>query len=84
MLRSGLFDKTSNFTDMTREEFLALANAQYDKLADLQSESTFYAYEEGFVKVWTELGGQVMQASLKSGASNDKRKKTTVKPGSAD
>ena len=78
------FDKTSNFTDMTREEFIALANAQYDKLADLQSEKTFYAYEEGFVKVWTELGGQVMQASLKKVSSNDRRKKTTVKPDLAD
>lgn len=67
---------------MTREEFLALANAQYDKLAGLQSEETFYAFEEGFVKVWTELGGQVMQASLKKGTSNDKRKKTIVKPAS--
>ena len=49
-------------------------------MADLQSENGFYAYEEGFVKVWTELGGQVMQASLKKGTSKDKRKKTTVKP----
>lgn len=69
---------------MTREEFLTLANAQYDKLTDLQSERTFYAYEEGFVKIWTELGGQIMQASLKKGASADKRKKTTVKPVSVD
>lgn len=67
---------------MTREEFLALANAQYDKLADLQSKETFYAFEEGFVKVWTDLGGQVMQASLKKGTSKDKRKKTIVKPDS--
>ena len=67
---------------MTREEFLALANAQYDKLADLQSKETFYAFEEGFVKAWTELGGQVMQASLKKGTSKDKRKKTIVRPDS--
>ncbi|WP_255713294.1 hypothetical protein [Dyadobacter sp. CY312] len=40
---------------MTREEFLSLANEQYDRLADLQSRETFYAFEEGFVKVWTEL-----------------------------
>lgn len=67
---------------MTREEFLALANAQYDKLADLQSKETFYAFEEGFVKVWTALGGQVMQASLGKTPSKDKRKKTAVKPDS--
>lgn len=65
---------------MTREEFLALANEQYDKLADLQSKETFYAFEEGFVKVWTELGSQVMQASLDKPLSKDKRKKTVVKP----
>ena len=67
---------------MTREEFLALANTQYDKLTDLQSKETFYAFEEGFVKVWTELGGQVMQASLGKAQSKDNRKKTIVKPAS--
>lgn len=64
---------------MTREEFLALANAQYDQLADLQTKDTFYAFEEGFVKTWTELGNQVMQASLKKDTSKDKRKKTIVR-----
>lgn len=53
---------------MTRKEFLALTNAQYDKLSDLQS-------KEGFAKIWTELEGQVMHASLKKGTSADKRKK---------
>lgn len=67
---------------MTREEFLALANAQYDKLAYLQSEETFYAFEEGFVKVWTELGGTIMQASLDKAPSKDKQKKTAAKPAS--
>lgn len=67
---------------MTREELHALVDAQYDKLNDLQSKESFYAYEEGFVKVWTELGGQVMQASLKKGISKDKQKKTIVKPAS--
>ena len=67
---------------MTREELHALVDSQYDKLADLQSKETFYAFEEGFVKLWTELGGQVMQASLDKPLSKDKRKKTTVKPAS--
>lgn len=66
---------------MTREELHALVDAQYDKLAALQSKTTFYAFEEGFVKVWTELGGQVMQASIDK-APSDKRKKTVVKPAS--
>lgn len=66
---------------MTREELHALADAQYDKLAKLQSKDTFYAFEEGFVKVWTELGSQVMQASIDK-APADKRKKTVVKPAS--
>lgn len=52
---------------MTRKEFLALANAQYDKLTDLQS-------KEDFAKIWTELEGQVMHASLKKGTSADKQK----------
>jgi hypothetical protein len=67
---------------VTREGFLALANAHYDKLTDLQSKESFYVFEEGFVKIWTELGGQVMQASLVQPQSKDKRKKTTVKPAS--
>jgi len=65
---------------MTREELHALVDAQYDKLTDLQSKGSFYAFEEGFVKIWTELGGQVMQASLDKTVSKDKRKKTSVKP----
>jgi hypothetical protein len=65
---------------MTREELHALVDSQYDKLADLQSKKSFYAFEEGFVKVWTELGGQVMQASLDKAPGKDKRKKTSVKP----
>ena len=64
---------------MTREELHALVDAQYDKLAELQSKETFYAFEEGFVKVWTELGSQVMQASIDK-APADKRKKTVAKP----
>jgi hypothetical protein len=67
---------------MTREELHALVDAHYDNLTDLQSKETFYAFEEGFVKVWTELGGQVMQASLGKGQSKDQRKKTIVKPAS--
>jgi len=67
---------------MTREELHALVDAQFDKLADLQSKETFYAFEEGFVKVWTELGSQVMQASLGKASSKDKRKKTDVRPDS--
>jgi hypothetical protein len=65
---------------MTREELHALVDAHYDKLTGLQSEKTFYAYEEGFIKAWTELGGQVMQASLKKGTSTDKRKKLLSNP----
>jgi hypothetical protein len=57
-------------------------NWRFAAATDLQSKETFYAFEEGFVKVWTELGGQVMQASLKKGNSRDKRKKTTVRPDS--
>jgi hypothetical protein len=63
---------------MTREELHALVDAQYDKLADLQSKDTFYAFEEGFVKVWIELGNQVLQASIDK-APADKRKKTSAK-----
>ena len=49
---------------MTREEFLTLANTHYDKLADLQSKYPFYSFKEGFVKVWTELGGGARECKL--------------------
>ena len=65
---------------MTREEFHALVDAEYDKLTDLQSKETFYDYEEGFAELWIKLGGQVMQASLDKGTGRDKQKKTTAKP----
>lgn len=66
---------------MTREELHALVDAQYYKLAELQSKDTFYAFEEGFVKVWTDLGSQVMQASINK-VPADKRKRMVVKPAS--
>lgn len=49
--------------------------------AELQSKDTFYAFEESFVRVWTELGSQVMQASIEKAPAN-KRKKPFVKPAS--
>ena len=57
-----------------------MVDAQYDELTGLQSEKTFYVYEESFVKVWTKLGEQVMQASLKNRTSTDKQNKLLSNP----
>lgn len=64
---------------MTREELHALVDAQFDDLESLQKEPTFHAYEQKFAQIWTELGGDVLQATLGKAPQNP-RKKTDVKP----
>jgi hypothetical protein len=67
---------------MTRKEFHTLADAHYDQLAALQDKPTFFDFEESFTQVWTQLGQQVLQASVGTAPTNA-RKKTVVKPASA-
>ncbi|WP_460982481.1 hypothetical protein [Spirosoma fluminis] len=64
---------------MTRDEFHALADAHFDRLNALQDKPTFFEFEEEFTQIWTQLGQQVLQASLGKPAPNP-RKKTVVKP----
>lgn len=66
---------------MTRQELHALVDAQYDQLESLQQEQTFLTYEQKFAQIWTQLGGQVLQATLGHVPVNP-RKKTSVKLGS--
>lgn len=67
---------------MTRAELHALLDAQYDELEALQNQPTFLAYERQFTHIWTNLGRQVLQASLGKTPANP-RKKTVVRPDSA-
>ena len=59
---------------MTKEQYLAAAEARYDELKALGKLDSFYDYEVEFVKIWQDLGRQVLQDSIGT-LSNDKRKK---------
>ena len=63
---------------MTKADFLARAEARYKALQKLNSdELSFYAYEDQFTQLWTELGREVMEENL--GVGTD-RKKTLPHP----
>ncbi len=62
---------------MTKEEYLALAEAKYAELQGLQKTKDFYEYEKRFDEIWTELGRQVIGSSI-SKISQDRRKKKDV------
>ncbi len=59
---------------MTKAEYLEAAAARYDELQKLNKLDNFYDYEVGFVKIWNNLGREVLQQNLGT-LSNDKRKK---------
>lgn len=59
---------------MTREEYLALANARWDALEQLKHHSNFYDYEKEFEQIWLDLGRAVLEKNL-SEIPKDRRKK---------
>jgi hypothetical protein len=59
---------------MTREEFLAAAAKRYDELQALNKLDNFYDYEKLFVKIWSDLGREVLEKNL-GALPSDKRKK---------
>ena len=68
---------------MTKAQYLAAAEARYDELKALGKLDNFYDYEVEFVKIWQDLGRQVLQDSLGE-LSNDKRKKKPYDTGSCN
>ncbi len=59
---------------MTKQEFLAAAEARYDELQALNKITDFYDYEVKFVTIWKDLGRQVLEKNI-GALSKDKRKK---------
>jgi hypothetical protein len=59
---------------MTKAEFLVAAEARYDELQSLNKLDNFYDYEVEFVKIWQDLGREVLEKNIGT-QSNDKRKK---------
>jgi len=59
---------------MTKEQYLEAASQRYDRLNDLNKIDNFYDYESEFIKIWQELGREVLEKNI-STLGNDKRKK---------
>lgn len=59
---------------MTKAQYLAAAEARYEELKALNKLNDFYDYEVEFVKIWQDLGRQVLEQNIGT-LSNDKRKK---------
>lgn len=59
---------------MTREELHTLVDAQFDNLELLQKEDDFMIFEQTFSKIWTTLGGDVLQATVGKAPKNPKKK----------
>lgn len=61
-------------TNMTEEEYVALARQKYHDLQQLKNKPTFYDYEKSFDEIWQDLGRQVLEKNL-SQIPGDRRKK---------
>ena len=65
---------------MSKEDYIALAAAQYEALQGLQKHEDFYSYEAEFDKIWTDFGRQVLEGTI-SQVPENYRKKTLSGPG---
>ncbi|WP_018627361.1 hypothetical protein [Niabella aurantiaca] len=59
---------------MTKQEYLDAAEKRYDELQRLNLLTDFYDYESEFVRIWQDLGREVLEKNI-STPGNDKRKK---------
>lgn len=64
---------------MTREELHTLADTHFEKFDELQQEPSFLSFEQKFAKIWTEVGCDVLQATIGKPPENPK-KKTPARP----
>lgn len=59
---------------MTKEEYLAIAETQYEAIAKLQQSDNLYDMEKGLVEIVNDLGRVLLQQTLGE-AGADRRKK---------
>lgn len=59
---------------MTKEDFLAIAAQQYEKLRNLNQIGDFYTYEKEFEGIWTEFGRQTMEKNIGNVPKNQQKK----------
>ena len=64
---------------MTKQEFLDAAASRYEELQRLNKLDNFYDYEVAFVRIWKELGREVLEKNICE-QSPDKRKKKGTSP----
>jgi hypothetical protein len=62
-------------TDMTREEFLSIADSYYADFESLNDSPNFYDYEKSFVELMQKLSHQYMEKQLCEGSVTDNRRK---------
>lgn len=63
---------------MTKEEYLAKAAQQWDKLKETRKVTdNFYDFEKTFDELWVELGRDTLEGILQEKESKDRRKKKT-------
>ena len=62
---------------MTREEFHALVDTQFDELETLQQQPTLLEYKQKFTHIWTGLGNQVLQATMGKVPENPRKKQVS-------
>jgi hypothetical protein len=62
--------------DMTKEEFLTIAENYYTEFELLKEESTFYDYEKSFVNMMQKMSSDYMEKQLGEGTvTQDRRRK---------
>lgn len=59
---------------MTKEDFLAIAAQQYEKLRNLNQIDDFYTYEKEFESIWTEFGRQSLEKNIGNTPKNQQKK----------
>jgi hypothetical protein len=59
---------------ISKEEFLALAEAQYAALAALEQSKNFYEHEKRFDQIWVGLGRQVLEGTISTVPENPRKK----------
>lgn len=64
---------------MTKEEYLKIAESQWEALQSLELENNFYDYEKKLDETMVKLGQQLMDKQL-GGSGEDRRKKKKFKP----
>jgi hypothetical protein len=68
---------------MTKEQYLEACGARYDQLQALNKLNDFYDYEVQFVRIWQDMGREVLENNI-STLPQDKRKKKPHDAGLCD